>query len=85
MFSGMSLSTDSTNLLLDPCWVTFAEQYKIVTEYKAKIEALKSQLDSELASPKLPAEAFAKLVSEYETLLKQQRSFTQQLLNTFHS
>ena len=60
---------------IDQVWVDFAEQLKLVRDGKVKIAALEAQLEREMEANELMADSYERLLVEYQTLLKQQKSF----------
>jgi uncharacterized protein (DUF3084 family) len=65
---------------MDQVWVDFAEQIKACKVGQAKVAALEAQIEREMEANELMADSFERMLVEYQSLLKQQKTFSQQLL-----
>ena len=65
---------------IDQVWVDFAEQIKAVQAGRVKILTLEAQIEKEMQENELMADSFERMLVEYESLLKHQTAFQQQLL-----
>lgn len=76
----MFAQTEMSICTIDQVWVEFAEQIKIVREGQTKLKGLEAKIEREMEVNELMADSYERMLSEYKTLIKQQQTFSQQLL-----